>query len=288
MVMDPKKRGLGRGLSALLGEEAPAAETAGASPRTLTVDQLRPGRYQPRRIMKDDRLSELAQSIRERGVLQPLLVRPDPERPGGYEIVAGERRWRAAQLAQVHEIPVVVRDLDDRTALEVALVENLQREDLSPLEEAEGYQRLKDEFDYTQEALAQVIGKSRSHVANMLRLLVLPESVKTLITDGVLTAGHARALINAPDPAGLAQTIAAKGLSVRQAERLAKGPSEGPARKASRPEKDPDTVALERDLSSILGLRVDIGYKDGAGTLTVHFRSLDQLDDILRRLNPDA
>ena len=177
--------------------------------------------------------------------------------------------------------------LDDRTALEVALVENLQREDLSPLEEAEGYQRLKDEFAYTQEALAQVIGKSRSHVANMLRLLVLPDSVKALITDGVLTAGHARALINAPDPAGLASMIATKGLSVRQAERLAKGPSGGAARKPG-PEKDPDTAALERDLSSILGLRVDIGYKDGAGTLTVHFRSLDQLDDILRRLNPDA
>lgn len=286
-MAEPRTTGLGRGLSALLGEPAAAEEAPAARGyRTVPVDAIRPGRSQPRQTMDDDALRELADSIREKGILLPILVRPHPEDADSFELIAGERRWRAAQLAQVHDVPVVVRDLNDGEAMEIALIENLQRQDLSPIEEADGYRRLMEEFEHTQQDMARVIGKSRSHVANTLRLLSLPEPVRALLNDGTLTAGHARALLTASSPADLAAQVVRRGLSVRQTEKLAQG--ERPARRkkpAGEPRKDSDTVALERDLSSLLGLRVEIRFSppDG-GTLTLHYGSLDQLDDILHRL----
>jgi ParB family chromosome partitioning protein len=280
-----RKRGLGRGLSALFGDES--AEHAVFDRQRLTrgvaIEQLRPGRFQPRRIFDDDSLRTLADSIRDKGVLQPLLVRRDPDDANAYEIIAGERRWRAAQMARLHEVPVVVKELDDRGALEIALVENIQRQDLTPFEEAEGFRRLMDEFSHTQEALAQAVGKSRSHVANMMRLLSLPEPVKRLVDSGELTAGHARALLNAADPTGLAREIVKRGLNVRQAERLAKI-GKAPRKAAAAPEKDADTAALERDLTAQLGLKVAVNFGGRGGSLTIHYRTLDQLDDVLRRL----
>ena len=284
---DTKKRNLGRGLDALLGEDEDlAAEVAGEREiRRVPVEHLHPGRFQPRHKMDDERLRELAQSIGDKGVLQPLLVRPDPDDPGTYEIIAGERRWRASQLAQIHEVPVIVRDMEDREALEVALIENLQREDLSALDEAEGYRRLKDEFAYTQAALAASLGKSRSHVANTLRLLNLPQPVKEMIDRGTLTAGHARALLNAEDPVTLARTVARRSLNVRQTEKLVQAEQRPKKTRSSAPGKDSDTLALERDISNLLGLKVEIQFRGGAGTLTIHYQSIEQLDDILHRLS---
>lgn len=289
--------GLGRGLSALFGDETEdyAALDRLRGIKTVPIEMLRPGRFQPRRRFDAEALETLAASMREKGVLQPLLVRRDPEAAERYEIVAGERRWRAAQMAGLHDLPVVVRDFDDRDALEVALVENVQRQDLSPLEEAEGYRRLMDEFAHTQEALAKAVGKSRSHVANMLRLLALPDGVKRLIDDGALSAGHARALLGAADPEALAQEVAEKGLNVRETERLAqavrnataepkRGTASDDARGAAEP-PDPNTADLERELSRTLGLTTEIEVqRDGRGTLVIHYRTLDQLDDVLRRL----
>ena len=228
----------------------------------------------------------MVESVREKGILQPILVRPHD---GGYEIIAGERRWRAAQRAQLHEVPVIVREFTDREALEVALVENLQRQDLSPLEEAEGYRRLIDEFSHTQEELAKALGKSRSHVANMMRLLGLPDPVKDMVAQGRLTAGHARALLTASDPVGLARAVVDKHLNVRQTEKLAQeeGGKATKAAKGGRPPahaKDPDTAALERDLTELLGVRVTIKPLGKGGELTVHYGSLEQLDDVLSRL----
>src|SRR5713226_7916208 len=219
---DGKRRNLGRGLSALFGEESDdiAAADRQRVGKSVPIGFLRAGRFQPRHRFDDDALRALADSIREKGVLQPLLVRRHPDAANSYEIIAGERRWRAAQLAQLHEVPVVIKELDDRAALEIALVENVQREDLTALEEAEGYRRLMEEFGYTQEALGTAVGKSRSHVANMMRLLALPDPVRALVESGALTAGHARALLNAADPEGLAREIVRRGLNVRQAERL--------------------------------------------------------------------
>ncbi|MCP5368822.1 MAG: ParB/RepB/Spo0J family partition protein [Hyphomicrobiales bacterium] len=292
MATDAKRRQLGRGLSSLLGDdgdEAPAG--GGGGVRTLPIEFMHPGRYQPRRTMDSGRIDELARSIREQGIIQPILVRHDPIDPSRYEIIAGERRWRAAQVAQVHEVPVLVRDLTDREALEVALVENLQRQDLSPLEEAEGYRRLMDEFTHTQEELAGAVGKSRSHVANMMRLLSLPEPVKDLIDGGHLSAGHARALVGLEDAESLAREVVKKGLNVRQTEKLAKKASippapagQGPGRRVS-PGKDPDTLALERDLGALLGLRVEITFGPDGGQLSLHYKNLEQLDDILHRLS---
>ncbi len=295
MAETPKRRNLGRGLSALLGEDE-MLDTGGEGnaggnrdPRRLPVEFLHPGRFQPRHKMDDEQLRELAQSIGDKGVLQPLLVRPDPDAPDSFEIIAGERRWRAAQLAQVHEVPVIIREMEDREALEIALIENLQREDLSALDEAEGYRRLKEEFSYTQATLASALGKSRSHVANTIRLLNLPEPVKEMVDRGTLSAGHARALLNAEDPVSLARAVARRGLNVRQTEKLVQkearpaGPAKSPA-----PGKDADTVALERDLSNLLGLKVGIEFRGGAGTLTIHYTSLEQLDDILHRLSQGA
>jgi len=289
-----KKRKLGRGLEALLGEAAQAvgmAPAAAAGPgralHSLPTAYLRPGKYQPRHHINEEAIEELGRSIAEKGVLQPLLVRPlEGEGPDAYEIIAGERRWRAAQKARLHEVPVIVRDLDDRETLEIALVENLQRQDLSAIEEAEGYRRLMDEFSHTQEVLARVVGKSRSHVANTLRLLSLPKAVRKYLEEGLLTAGHGRALINAKDPEVLAKKIIKQGLNVRQVEKLTARAEagDGAAGKKS-PGKDADTIALERDLREILGLKVEVRFRDGRGTLTIHYNDLGQLDDVLARLS---
>jgi ParB family chromosome partitioning protein len=250
---------------------------------------LHPGRYQPRGRFAPDELQALAQSVKENGILQPILVRPHDRLAGHFEIVAGERRWRAAQLAQLHEVPIILRSLDDRSTLEIALIENVQREDLTPLEEAEGYARLMSEFDYTQETLAERIGKSRSAIANLLRLRALPEAVRSLISEGKLSVGHARALIGAGDPVALANEIVAKDLNVRQAEALAKkqkpetGKKKGAASISA--EKDADTRALERDLSLKLGLKVEVQFDGKGGRLVLHYSSLDQLDGVIEKLN---
>lgn len=284
-----QRRGLGRGLSALLGdhgEEASADSPKGV--KSLPIGDIHPGRFQPRRHFDEERIADLVESVREKGVLQPLLVRRDPEDEASFEIIAGERRWRAAQLAQLHEVPVIIREFSDREALEVALVENLQRQDLSPLEEAEGYRRLLEEFEHTQEDLARAVGKSRSHVANTLRLLALPDPIKALMDDGKLTAGHARALLTAKDSVKLAQQVVAKGLNVRQTEKLVQQPgrkAEGSTRSKPAEVKDPDTAALERDLQEILGLKVNIRFFGKGGELTLQYGSLEQLDDILHRLS---
>ena len=280
MIEDTRRRTLGRGLSALLGEEDAAPE---AAPRTIRIDLLRPGRYQPRHQFDTAGIEALAQSIREKGVLQPLLVRRHPGLADAFEIVAGERRWRAAQLAQLHEVPVVLREIDDREALEIALVENLQRQDLSALDEATAYQRLLDEFSHTQEAVAQAVGKSRSHVANTLRLLDLPAAVKQLLEEGQLSAGHARALLGASDPQGLAHEVVRRGLNVRQVERLAKRSRAKPSQRTA-PSKDADTRAVERDLSMALGLAVSISPAGTGGTLGIRYQTLDQLEDLIHRL----
>ncbi|MBL8659903.1 MAG: ParB/RepB/Spo0J family partition protein [Rhodospirillales bacterium] len=284
-----KRRNLGRGLSALLGDEESdyARLDQLRASKTVSVAQLRPGRFQPRRIMREDGLEELARSIADRGVLQPLLVRRHPEEEDAYEIIAGERRWRAAQRAQVHEVPVVVKELSDGEALEIALVENIQRQDLSPLEEAEGYRRLMEEFAHSQDDLARSVGKSRSHVANMMRLLSLPDPVKELVDEGALSAGHARALVAADDPEAAARLVVKRGLNVRQTENLVKATRAAQVRRPAA-EKDADTLALERDLSALLGMAVGIRFRGSAGTLTLHYRSLEQLDDILHRLSHGA
>jgi ParB family chromosome partitioning protein len=268
---------LGMGLSALLGD-APTA----LPPRSLPIERIEPGPFQPRIGMNDSALSDLAASIREHGVLQPILVRPKRGAPDHFEIVGGERRWRAAQLAQLHEVPVVIRDLDDRAALAAGLVENLQREDLNALEEARGYRRLMDEFGLSQEALGNAVGKSRSHVANTLRLLALPEKVQGFLSRGVLTAGHARALLTASDPQKLAEQVAARGLSVRQTEALAASADRA---RTARATQDADTRALERQLTARLGLRVRIAHRARGGTLSVSYQDLEQLDGLIRLLN---
>jgi len=282
-------RGLGRGLSALLGDttDEPAAKTP---PRSLPTDQLSPGRFQPRRHFDEESLQALADSIKAQGILQPILVRRNPDNPAGYEILAGERRWRAAQAAQLHEVPVIIRDLGDREASEIALVENIQRQDLNPIEEAQGYKRLVEEFGHTQEALAQALGKSRSHIANTLRLLNLPDEIQTMIADGRLTAGHARALITARDPVEVANQIVSQGLSVRQTEgyvRNLETPREGhESRERQVPKKDPNVAALEQELTQALGLIVTVTPAEDrvGGTLAIHYLSLDQLDTVLAKL----
>ena len=277
---------LGRGLSALLGDDVEAfVETEKArEPRAVPIERIRPGRFQPRRHFDDDEMAALVASIEEKGVLQPVLVRQIGE-DDVFELVAGERRWRAAQAARLHEIPVVVKELTDQDALEIALIENIQRESLTPVEEAEAYQRLIDEFAHTQEALSKVLGRSRSHVANTLRLLSLPEEVKAMVDDGRLTAGHARALIGVPDAVSIAELIVKKDLNVRQVEALVKRQKAGPVHRPA-PVKDPDTRALEDELSDLLGLKVAINFKANGGTLTVSYKTLEQLDDVLHRLNP--
>jgi ParB family chromosome partitioning protein len=285
MIAPRKPPRLGRGLSALLGE-APMPETtaAGDGLRTLPIEALEPGPFQPRGPMEPTPLQELADSIREHGVLQPILVRPKPGAGGQFQIIGGERRWRAAQLAQLHDVPVVIRDLGDRESMAAALVENLQRQDLNALEEAEGFRRLIDEFGLTQDALGRSVGKSRSHVANTLRLLALPDRVRELLRDGALTAGHARALLTAPNPEAMALQVVDRGLNVRQTEALAAAkPRDPPAASAPRA---PETVALERELSERLGLRVSIRHAGRGGQVVIQYQDLDQLDGIIRLLQP--
>lgn len=284
---DNKPSRLGRGLAALIGDMATAEgvrgrEAAGGA-RRVALGQVIANRANPRRDFDPDQLEELTNSVREKGVMQPLLVRPSGE-PNQYEIIAGERRWRAAQKAGLNDIPIIVRDVDDKEALELAIIENVQRVDLNPLEEAQGYGQLIDQFSYTQQDLAQVIGKSRSHVANTLRLLRLPQDVRDMLARGELTAGHARTLITADDPAGLARRIVEGGLSVREAEALGqKRPA--PARKASGGTvKDADTVALERRLSDALGLAVSIEGKGESGRIEIRYRTLEQLDAVSLKL----
>ena len=285
-MAENKRQNLGRGLNALLGEEPEAKSDSGhlKGSRLVPVERLYPGRYQPRHSIDEELIEELAQSVRENGIIQPLLVRRHPEQKDAFEIIAGERRWRAAQMAKVHEVPVIIRDLNDQKSLEMGLVENLQRQDLSPLEEADGYQRLMDEFSHTQEVLAKTVGKSRSHVANMIRLLGLPEPVKKMLDSENLSAGHARALLNAPNPLEVARQVVKKGLNVRQTERLVKKEQRQKEAPPKPDQKDVDTLALERDLANLLGLKVGIKFKGGGGSLTVHYDSLEQLDDILLRL----
>ena len=289
------RRGLGRGLSALLGE-TDAENTAGqaaeaAGPREIPIELIHRNPDQPRRRFAEVEIAELADSIREKGVLQPVLVRPAPGMAGEYQLVAGERRWRAAQQAGLRAMPALIRDLDDKQVLEIAIVENVQREDLGPIEESLSYRSLIDKFGRTQEEVAQVVGKSRPHVANALRLLNLPAEVQTLLADGHLTAGHARALIGSINPLGLAQEVIARGLNVRDTEALVKrgAPEKKSAEFATaRAPKDHDTASLESDLSDVLGLDVEIRDRGGAGELRIKYATLEQLDDLCRRLTRGA
>jgi len=291
------KKHLGRGLSALLGDDsAPTAAQTDAKgeggARSVPVEFLHPGRYQPRSTFDPALLDELAQSVRANGVIQPILVRPHPDRRGEFEIVAGERRWRAAQMARLHEVPIVVRALNNREALELALIENIQRQDLNPLEEAEGYRRLMAEFSYTQEELAERVGKSRPAVANALRLLDLPGQIRSWLAEGKLSPGHARALLKVTDPLALAREVIERGLSVRQTEALSKNFKPGGkgdagkkgAAKNAALAKDADTRALERDLAQSLGLKVAIDFDGKGGRVTLHYKTLEQLDEIAARL----
>mgnify|MGYP001163274000 CR=1 FL=1 len=288
MVQIQKKR-LGRGLAALIGDETTTEEgfVEGArSYRQLPIEFLRPNPANPRKTFRETEIDDLVESIRARGVLQPLLVRPVEDQM--YEIVAGERRWRASQKAGLHEVPVIVREMTDAEALEVALVENIQRSDLNAVEEAEGYRQLIELYDYTQQQLAEAVGKSRSHIANTLRLLTLPQSVIGMIERGELTAGHARAVIATDQPEVLAQQIVAQGLSVREAEALARAENNPTAeeRKVRKPAaKDADTIALEKRLYDILGLAVVINHKDAkGGEVRIRYKTLDQLDLVCRKL----
>ena len=263
---------------------APRDRPPAVSPAVAPVADIAPGALQPRRRFDDADLDALTESIRSRGVVQPILVRPDPDGPARFRIVAGERRWRAAKRAGLREVPVVVRRLDDREALEIALVENLQRENLGPIEEAEGYRRLIDEFGGTQAALARAVGRSRAHIANTMRLLGLPEGARRLLEDGALTAGHGRALLAAADPEALARDAASGGLSVRETERRARGKPDGARTKAKRRGKNADVAGIEEELGRALGLTVRILDRGGAGELRIAYRSLEQLDFAIARL----
>jgi ParB family chromosome partitioning protein len=324
------QRGLGKGLSALMGENYSAtatavptakegagkdtakaktkpldpaievAEAAAGGVYTLPVLKLHPGKYQPRTQFTDEAIGELAESIKKNGIMQPIIVRVSGKTEGKYEIVAGERRWRAAQKAGLDQVPVIIRDIPDKQALELALVENIQRQDLSPIEEAMGYQRLIEEFEYTQEELSGVIGKSRSHIANLLRLLSLPDDIRDMVERSELTMGHARALIGAPGAAEMAREVVKRGLNVRQVEQMVRDRSgvekrsvnRAPAKlqvqggyvPASQGQKDPDIIALEESLSENLGLRVSIDDRGQSGEIVISYDSLSQLDSILRRL----
>ncbi|MCB1368559.1 MAG: ParB/RepB/Spo0J family partition protein [Rhodobacteraceae bacterium] len=294
----PERRGLGRGLSALMADVAlanPQSDDSPAHARTpdthLPIEKLHPNPDQPRRDFSKADMDELAASIREKGIIQPLLVRPDPTRAGDYQIIAGERRWRAAQMAGLHEIPVLIRQLNDTEVIEVAIIENIQRADLNAVEEAQGFRQLMDRFGHTQEKLAEVMGKSRSHIANLLRLLSLPDEVLGYLREGKLTAGHARALVPADDPAALARQIIRKGMSVRQAEKLVKPKPEAEKKpRVIKGEKDADTKLLEQDLSANVGLQVQIDHDpaSGGGSVTIAYANLDQLDELCRLLTVNA
>lgn len=293
--MAEKKRGLGRGLSALMADvtetTAPAAE-GGAPARpdlVVPIEKIKPNPDQPRRRFDPEHLEDLANSIREKGVIQPLIVREIAGEAGNYEIVAGERRWRASQKAQLHELPVIVREFNDTEVLEIAIIENIQRADLNPVEEAAGYRQLMDKFGHTQEVLSKALGKSRSHIANLMRLLNLPDDIQGLLEEGKLSAGHARALITSDHAQEIAKKIVSDGLSVRQTEALVKKFASGDLEKPKKPkvEKDADTKALEGDLSANLGMKVAIDHKAGgeAGQITIKYKTMDQLDELCRILS---
>ncbi len=294
MTNKQEKRGLGRGLSALMADlDAPHAKAEGAEASeskgqsSLPIERVHANPDQPRRDFSRDDLEDLASSIAEKGIIQPLIVRPDPNRAGDYQIVAGERRWRAAQIAKLHRVPVLIRDLDDMAVLEIAIIENVQRADLNAVEEALGYRQLMDKFGHTQEKMSSALGKSRSHIANILRLLTLPDDVQRLLRDGRLTYGHARALITAGDPMSLARIVISKGLSVRQTEALAKSGLSNRKRTRTQSTKDSDTRALEADLSANLNMKVSIDHKTGTetGQISIAYNSLDDLDDLCRLLS---
>jgi len=290
--MSEVKRGLGRGLSSLLGEVAREQPIAGEAQRPagiqmMSVSSLAPNLSQPRRHFDDASIDELAQSLKQRGLIQPIVVRPGDA--GYYQIVAGERRWRAAQRAQLHDVPVIVRHLNDAETFELAIIENIQRQELNAIEEAFAYQRLATDYGHKQEAIAGLVGKSRSHVANLLRLLDLPESVRDAVVNGKLSMGHARALIGAADPAALAEEVIRRGLSVRETEDLARG---GKAKRAREPQGAPpagnaDVAMLERQLRDQLGLKVGIAFGARGGTVTINYATLDQLDMVCQRLSSE-
>jgi ParB family chromosome partitioning protein len=290
-MAEKKTRGLGRGLSALMADIADEPERteapSGMSDAMVPVEKIEPNPGQPRKQFDRDALSELAASIREKGIIQPLIVRKAASADGTYQIVAGERRWRAAQMAQVHEVPVIVRDLSDEEVLEIAIIENIQRADLNPVDEAAGYRQLMERFGHTQEKLAEAMGKSRSHIANSMRLLTLPMDVQDMLSSGKLSAGHARALITAEDPSELARLVVKQGLSVRQTEKLAKGPAVTKTKPVAKaPAKDTDTRMLEQDLSAAIGMKVVLDIAPGTeeGTMLIKYASLDQLDELCRKL----
>src|SRR5690625_689741 len=288
MARTPERRPLGRGLSALLDDPGDdLAESTGAN--EIPIDLIDPNPDQPRRNFRQGELEELAESLRRHGVIQPLILRSSPKNSQRYQIIAGERRWRAAQIAGLHAVPAILRELEDQQVIELAIIENVQRVDLDPVEEARGYTQLVENFGYTQEQLAGTIGKSRSHVANTMRLLALPEPVLNMLQAGTLTAGHARALITATDPVALAEQAVGRGLTVRQVEELArKLPPEIRAKAPrQRAEKDADTRALEGDLSAAIGMRVTLEHltADGGGEVRIRYRDLDELDRLCRKLS---
>jgi ParB family transcriptional regulator, chromosome partitioning protein len=290
MVEEPRRR-LGRGLAALLGdavEEAPAERPRGQ--RKVPIEFLKPNPRNPRTMFREEDLADLANSIREKGIIQPIVVRAIAGVADAYEIIAGERRWRAAQVSGLAEVPVVIHEADDKEALELAIIENVQRADLNAIEEAKGYERLGAEFGYTQSEISKIIGKSRSHVANTLRLLNLPESAKALVRDGLISAGHARALLAVENPEAVARQIVERGLTVRDVEALAQSQNEGGSSKPAgarkpAPEKDANTRALEKTLSDALGMQVEIHNNGERGDIRIHYQSFDQLDAICRLLS---
>jgi len=298
MAKNPKKtRGLGRGLSALMADvetgDAPSVNTSAtpnSSPTSVSIDLVFPNKNQPRRDFDQEDLQDLSESIAARGIIQPLIVRHRKSKKGTFEIVAGERRWRAAQLAQLHEVPIVLREVSDQEVLEVAIIENVQRSDLNPIEEAMGYDQLMNTFGHTQQDVSDAMGKSRSHIANLLRLLQLPKDIQAFVQNGDLSAGHARALITSTNPKQLALQVIKQGLSVRQTEALVKKPqttvseNQKPNMKS---EKDADTKAIEAELSAHLGMKVSIDYvsKEKGGKMVLSFKSLEQLDDLLNALS---
>ena len=286
-----ERRGLGRGLSSLMSDvaidNAPKQSGSKQGEQMIPVEKIRPNPDQPRRDFPKQDLDDLIASVREKGLIQPLILRRTDDNSIPYEIVAGERRWRAAQQAQLHEVPAIVREYTDTEVLEIAIIENIQRADLNPIEEAAGYQQLMERFGHTQEKLAQALGKSRSHIANLMRLLQLPQEILAMLRDGKLTAGHARALITIDNPVELANIVVKKGLSVRETERLAKAPKLKPVKQQLKPsEKDADTRALEGDLAANLGMKVSVAHATGKenGKLTISYKNLEELDDLCRIL----
>ena len=284
MVTNTTKKGLGRGLSSLMGDtETVQTKNSNVGQETkIPIANLKPSPSQPRRLFNKNSINELADSIKAKGLVQPLVVRPSPSDSNSYEIIAGERRWRAAQIAQLHEVPVVIRNFNDTEALEIAIIENVQRSDLSPIEEAAGYKRLIENHGHTQEDLSGIVGKSRSHIANIIRLLSLPQSIQDMITEGKISSGHARAIMNSAFPEQLAEKIINENLSVRDAENLAKD-KKGIVKKLKL--KDPDTIDLENKISEKLGLTININHKGKkGGSIKIDYKTLDQLEMITQKL----